>query len=261
MRNWKLWILTILILALTIVSVCLLSAEKVSQYGSVFAATGSFIAVIWFYNSLQLQSAQLEEQRKQFQMEFANIRLEGKRNALLIAKDILNNMDIKVSESLKGIGTIENLPNLFLTNILRDIKPIIESDNPNVVLENINQCTKILGPARQFLLSIKEACTIILENEGIQVASSDSQPEWFVKTYYDLIKGRPFVSKYLPTAILLSDYMIPIKLECITLASLAVIGLISPGIVKEEGIKDMTDFKKNNNGFIPKIVDRYLETI
>ena len=81
----KSWILTVIVLSFAIIGIILfynknLNIDELSAFGSIFAAAGSFIAVIWFYNSLQQQNIQLNEQRKQFQLEFNNLRLEIKRN-------------------------------------------------------------------------------------------------------------------------------------------------------------------------------------
>ncbi len=69
----KSWLLTVIILILAITGIILfykdiLNINELSAFGSIFAATGSLIAVVWFYNSLQQQAIQLKEQRQQFQL-------------------------------------------------------------------------------------------------------------------------------------------------------------------------------------------------
>lgn len=85
MKHWKLWTLTCAVILLSLLVVIFVDSDKTSALGSIFAASSGFIAVIWFYNSLELQSVQLQEQQKQleeqrvqFQLEFNNIRLEAK---------------------------------------------------------------------------------------------------------------------------------------------------------------------------------------
>jgi short subunit fatty acids transporter len=56
-----------------VVAISIFPSNKISDYGSIFAA--GFVAVIWFYNGLQLQSKQLDEQREQFQLEFNNLKM------------------------------------------------------------------------------------------------------------------------------------------------------------------------------------------
>ena len=120
----KSWILTIVIFFIAVISIILfytkiINIDELSAFGSIFAAAGSLIAIVWFYNSLKQQSIQLNEQRTQFQLEFNNLRLEGKRSVIAIAKTILDDMEAKVNISLKDIGKLEDLPTLFLAKILR----------------------------------------------------------------------------------------------------------------------------------------------
>ena len=207
MKHWKLWTLTCAVILLSLLVVIFVDSDKTSALGSIFAASSGFVAVIWFYNSLELQSVQLQEQQKQleeqrvqFQLEFNNIRLEAKRSALLVAREILNDMENRVQSSLNGIGTINNLHVLFLNGLFSHINTITNEDNPKIVLDEIEKFAKVFGPARTFLYSFKEAATIILENENIPVTDDKDQPEWFVVIYEKYLQNRPFISKFLPNA-------------------------------------------------------------
>lgn len=268
MKHWKLWTLTCAVILLSLLVVIFVDSDKTSALGSIFAASSGFVAVIWFYNSLELQSVQLQEQQKQleeqrvqFQLEFNNIRLEAKRSALLVAREILNDMENRVQSSLNGIGTINNLHVLFLNGLFSHINTITNEDNPKIVLDEIEKFAKVFGPARTFLYSFKEAATIILENENIPVTDDKDQPEWFVVIYEKYLQNRPFISKFLPNAQLLSMVMTSIKLEIITLASFAAMGLLNPNGLKDEAIQDMINFRNKDAKVTPKIVEKYLTSL
>ncbi len=268
MKHWKSWALTFAVILLALLIAIFVEPDKTSALGSIFGASSGFIAAIWFYNSLQLQlvqlqeqQKQLEEQRAQFQLEFSNLRLEAKRSALLVAREILNDMENRVESSLNGIGTINNLHVLFLNGLAAHMNTIMDKDNPKIVLDEIEKFAKVLGPARTFLYSFKEAATIILENEGIPVIDDKGQPEWFVVTYKKHLQNRPFISRFLPNAQLLSMVMTSVKLEIITLASFAAMGLLNPNGLKDEAIQDIVNFRNKDAKATPKIVEKYLVTL
>ncbi|MDR3047113.1 MAG: hypothetical protein LBU51_05795 [Bacteroidales bacterium] len=116
---------------------------------------------------------------EQFQLEFSNMHLESKRHKLLVVRDILNDIDKRVRESLKDVATLKTLPNMpdMFFNITLHIKVISENDNPNTVRQAIAQINKFLVPARTFLSGFKEAAILILEDENIYVIEDNGQPE------------------------------------------------------------------------------------
>ena len=50
-----------------------LDTNTLSAVGSIIAAGGSLLAVLWFSASLRYQANQLEEQRKQFSAQFMHL--------------------------------------------------------------------------------------------------------------------------------------------------------------------------------------------
>lgn len=260
----KYWILTAIILLLAIVSIILfytkrLSVEELSAFGSIFAAAGGFIAVIWFYNSLQQQTIQLKEQRQQFQLEFNNLRLEGKRNVIALAKSMLKDMHTEVNEQLKDNGKIENLPALFLTKAFPLIAPITQSKNEETVLDAIEKFNSIFVPAKTFLSSLKEVGILFLENEGTPVISDKNQPEWFILTYQEKLENISFISTYMATAIQLAEIIVRIKLKVVFIATETALALINPTYMKEDEIfKDVKNYKEENS-YLPKIAEKWLE--
>lgn len=259
------WVLTIAIFFIAIISIILfytkiINIDELSAFGSIFAAAGSLIAIVWFYNSLRQQSIQLNEQRTQFQLEFNNLRLEGKRSVIATAKTILDDMEDKVNISLKDFGKLEDLPTLFLTKFFPLLKPITESKDPEEVLEAIKECSLILGPARTFLGLMKDAGILFLENDGVAVIDDDNQPEWFIITYQKHLENKSIISRYLPIATILSNIMVKVKLRIIFIASETALALMEPTYMKEDEIlNDVLEYKEKNN-YLPKIAEEWLET-
>jgi len=81
-----LFLLTGLIALATALAICLLAPERLSALGSILAAAGSLLAVIWFSASLWYQSRQLQEQRQQFALQFEHLKETSRRDALILAK-------------------------------------------------------------------------------------------------------------------------------------------------------------------------------
>ncbi len=269
MKDSFLLTIVIFLIAITIIIMYyekILDINELSAFGSIFAAAGGLIAIVWFYNSLQQQTIQLNEQRKQFQLEFNNLRLESKRSVIATVKLIIEDMEIKVNTSLNGLGKLQELPTLFMTHSLPLLKPITESEDYEEVLEAINNFNLVMTPARTFLSLMKDAGTLFLENDGIPVIGNDEEPEWFIHIYQEHLKGKPFISPYLGTAILLAGFMVKIKLKTIFIAtetSLALMNssLMNSSLMKEDLIlKDVLEFKEKNN-FLPKIAEIWLETL
>lgn len=262
MKQITLWIITILIIGGSILTLCFMDSETASAAGSVFSAAGGFTAVVWFYSSLKLQSEQIKEQqlqikeqRQQFQLEFDKIQQESKRASILLAKEILRDMEEKVEQQLQRQGaSIESLHILLLTNIHASIKTIIEEENITNLQNTLDKLNKLLIPARTFLQAFKYAASIILENKDIPVIDDNNRPEWFVITYEKNIQNIPFVSNYFGTASMLAHIMTTIKMEIIEMAQLAVIEATISGAIKEEGIKEMIQFYKENPQVTPKVV-------
>ena len=55
--------------------------------------------------------------------------------------------------------------------------------------------------------------------------------------------------------------MTSIKLEIITLASFAAMGLLNPNGLKDEAIQDMINFRNKDAKATPKIVEKYLTSL
>lgn len=268
MKNLTIWIFSLLVLILAISAIVWSPVNVMEPYSAVLSSAGSFIAVIWFYNGLKLQSKQLEKQEEQikkqteqFQLEFDKLKLESKHSALLVAKDILNDMEHRVTAKLGG--EIETLPSLF-TNFLIHLKPIIESDDSEIVLNSFMLISKVLVPARIFLYAMREAGMCILENEGFTFKDPKAisgKPEYYIIANYEKLQYTPFISRYINTAKLLADLMSSIDLEVVNYASLAAIELKNQqsnikSILTNDAIESMQKYKKS----VP-IIKKYLNSL
>jgi hypothetical protein len=267
-----LWFLTLALVVGAVLCMFIFPSDKLSDYGSVFAAVAGFIAVIWFYNGLQLQSKQLEEQQKQiteqreqFQLEFNNLRIESKRNAMLVARDILSDMEPRVVAKLGG--EIDTMPSMFI-HFLQFMNPITKSDDPAVVLAAVKSISIFLIPARIFMYAMREAGMCILENEGYGFQNPEialnGAPEHYINANYNLLMHRPFISRYIATAGQLAKLMSGFDLRVVnyaTFAALELQGKQTDGgsyILTDEGIADLRKWSKNHK---TPIIEKYLATL
>jgi uncharacterized protein (UPF0333 family) len=214
--------LAVLLIAFVIYFIDIDVNEKLAV-GSIFAAAGSFVSIIWFYSSLQQQSIQLEEQRKQF-------KLENRTKIIATAKTILDDMENEINNLLKckfikthrtcqnvstqgSPPTLTELPDLFYDCVMQFglLHKVISGSVLNLrgdhyrrylvrnVVRNADEFyyNAMLEPIERFLFSIKDVGILFLENDGIEI--KDSNELWqFIIDYRELLKDKPIISKYLP---------------------------------------------------------------
>lgn len=260
------WILTAIILVIAFIGMVLfynniVNIDELSAFGSIFAAAGSLIAVVWFYNSLQQQGIQLKEQRQQFQLEFNNLRIESKRNLISLAKSILDDMETDINKSLEGTDTLEDLPVLFMTKALPLLKPIMDSDDVTTVLDAIKEYNSIMKPLNTFLSIIKNVTILFLENDGHGYISDPVRLEQFIYLHRYTIKDKPFISKYYPTAILLAEQMNRLNLDIVIIATETALALNEPRfMITSKILQDVLAYKEKNE-YLPTIAEKWLESI
>ncbi len=274
------WFLSILTIVAALAAIYYAPDSDLDSIGSIFAAAAGFIAIIWFYNGLQLQTKQLEEQREQlqlqtkqleeqreqFQLEFNNLKMESKRSAMLASRDILVDMEKTVVAKLGG--EIETMPTLF-TSFLQYLNPITRSDDPDIVLDANQKISLFLVPARRFMYDMREAGRCVLENEGFSFINTDLKtalagaPENYIRANYEHLMYRPFISKYIGTAKMLADLMAGFNLNLIDQAALAAMELKNQKsglgrMITKEAIQNMREI---NERFKLPIIEKYLATI
>lgn len=188
------------------ISIRLLDFERLSALGGILSGAGSLLAVLWFSAGLRYQSTQLEEQRKQFAAQFDHLRETSRRDALLLAKGILDKAEEK---SVSHIGSISTVSELFAEYTKFDeLKPILESTDPREVLRAHTTWMKKEGAALILLGGIKSAAEVYLRSVGVTDIDYSKNPEDFYFIYNSRFSTQPFFNTLAGTATLLSEFMV-----------------------------------------------------
>jgi len=200
-------LLSILVVLLGIYAVVLFPPEYFSALGSLFAAVGGILAVIWFSSSLYYQSQQLKEQREQFLENFRQIREDARRNALILAKDILLQSEEKALKQNPSIKSISDLMALYID--LSEWKTILESEDPTMVLTYGKAwITMKEGPAIFLMRGIKSAAETYFRAIGYNDVDYSKEPEDFVFKYGPILWKLPYFEAYQGVATWLSEFMV-----------------------------------------------------
>ncbi len=254
-------LLTILIITLATLAIIYLNIEEYSAIGSLIGGFGSVLAVIWFFTSLQYQARQLEEQRGQFLTEFQQIREDGRRNALVLAKDILNETERRALAQNPKLKSIADLASLYIN--FADLKPITEESDPLIVRQHITAWLQKEGPAVTLMQGIKSAAEIYFRAIGLNNIDYSRNAEEFVFIYGVHLWKIPFFSIYRGHATMLAEIMISLLpgREAVSIASMASLSMTAPtkGIMKDDKIKNSIKNHEAKGYPLPRIAKIYLE--
>ena len=205
----------ILILLSVLVSTAVAAAmyhldnARLSSYGSILAAAGSVLAVIWFTGSLWYQSQQLREQRTYFLAEFKHLREEGRRNALMLAREILHAAEAKALSLNSQLTSLSDLPTNYIG--FGEFKDILESHDPVTVQAAIQSWLKKEGPAMTLMKGLKSAAEVYFLAVGKEDVDYSKEPEEFVFVYGSQLWSLPFFEAYQATATMLSEFMVTLE--------------------------------------------------
>ena len=200
-----------------------LSDVQLSSYGSIVAGAGSLLAVIWFTGSLWYQSQQLLEQRTQFLAEFKQLREDGRRNALLLARDILITAESRALAINPKISSLSELPTLYLTFV--ELKDMLESNDPDVVQAASQGWMKKEGPASILMRGLKSAAEVYFVALGKEGIDYSKEPEDFVLVYGPELRSLPFFEAYQAPARILAEFMFRLEpaRKAVLIAALAAV--------------------------------------
>lgn len=250
-------LLTLLVISVTVLAIYHLDADTLSAYGSILAASGGFIAVIWFSASLWYQALQLKEQRIQFQKEFDKSHEEGRRNALLLARDILNNAEDRAIGMNPEISSISELFPLYMNFV--EFKEIMESDDPTTVQHAVNSWMKKEGPAMAYMKGIKNAAQVYFTSIGETDIDYSHEPEKFVYIYGQLLWDLPYFDSLQGHASMLAEFMFQLE-PGRKAVPLALFGAMAAhdldNILKIESVRQDIKEHREKGYKIPKIAER-----
>lgn len=248
-------LLSILIASLTLAAIQYLDNNQLSSIGSIVAASGSLLAVIWFTGSLLHQSQQIKEQRVQFQADFRQSREDSRRNALLLAKDILHTAETKALSLNTDLSSISDLIPLYLH--FGEFKEIMESNDPQVVEQAIKSWSKKEGPAVTLMKGLKNAAEVYFKSIGSDNFDYSKEPEEFVFIYGPHFSNLPFFEPYQATAKMLAQFMMKLEpgRKAVALAAYGVLVKISPteNLLKIDEIRQDIKVHKEKGYPIPAI--------
>lgn len=238
-NKWILISLSVLVALAAGVAMYSLSDAQLSSYGSMVTAAGSLLAVIWFTGSLWYQSQQLHEQRTQFLAEFKQLREEGRRNALLLARDILNTAESRALALNPKMRSLSELAPAYINFV--EFKDILESDNPSVVQAAIESWLKKEGPALTLMKGLKSAAEMYFLSVGKEDVDYSMEPEEFVFVYGPQLWSLPFFEAFQSPAVMLAEFMVRLEpgRKAVTIASLAVmVKLGGEKVMKMDSIRE-----------------------
>jgi len=185
------------------------SANDLSGYGSIIAAGGGLIAVIWFTASLWYQSMQLKDQKTHFLAQFQHLQESSRRDSLLTAKNILDAAEERAISHHGGISSSGDLLTQYIN--FAELKPILESNDPDVVFKACQTWIKKEGAALTLIKGIKSAAEVYFRSVGITDVDYTKKPEEFVYIYGPRFWQQPFFEAFQGTATMLCEFMVRLE--------------------------------------------------
>lgn len=198
-------VLSVLIGIGTAIAIYYFDDVKLTSYGTIVAAAGSLLAVIWFSGSLWYQSQQLEEQRTQFLEQFKQLREEGRRDALLLARDILNAAEARALAMNSEIRSLPDLIPLYIN--FAEFKDIMESEDPEAVQAAVKSWMAKEGPALALMKGLKSAAEVYFLAVGKDCIDNSKEPEEFILSYGPQLWSLPFFEAFQAPATMLVQFM------------------------------------------------------
>lgn len=252
--------LTAAVAVLVFASIYLLDPEKLGALGSILSGAGGLLAVIWFSAGLRYQSRQLQDQRAQFAAQFEHLQETSRRDALLLCKSILDKAE---ERAISYNGSIKNIGELFTEySRFEELKPLLESTNPEEVLRAHTSWMKKEGAALALMNGIKSAAEVYLRSVGIADVDYSKPPDEFYFVYSPRFESQPFFNEFAGTARMLSEFMVRLepgrKAALIAFFAAGAKG-IGAGLIRMEKLRE--DMKKQiDRGYpLPEIAKDLIE--
>lgn len=249
-------LLTILVVVAVVAAIIDIGANDLSGYGSIIAAGSGLLAVIWFTASLWYQARQLKEQKTQFLAQFQHLQESSRRDSLLTAKNILDAAEERAISQHGGIASSGDLVTQYLH--FAELKPILESDNPDIVLSACQTWMKKEGAALALIKGIKSAAEVYFRSVGIADVDYTKKPEEFVSIYGPRFWGQPFFEAFQGTATMLCEFMVRLESErnAAQIAFFAATAKsIGENILHMDKVREDIEKHKANGYPLPKIAE------
>ncbi len=220
-------------------AVFFLNAESLSALGSILSGAAGLLAVIWFSASLRYQGKQLKEQREQFASQFLQLEETSRRDALLLAKGILDRAE---ERSIAQLGSGAAVADIFVEyGKLDGLKEVLESTDPAVVLSAYGRWMKAEGAAVTLMSGIKSAAEVYLRSVGAPGIDYSKPPEEFYFVNRALFESQPFFNSIAGIADSIAHFMVrlsPGRRSASIAFAAAIAKSANPGIVKLDTLKE-----------------------
>lgn len=205
MRTRLLVALTVVIALMVGLAIWFLDPERLSALGGILSGAGGLLAVIWFSAGLRYQAQQLSEQRAQFSMQFHHLQETSRRDALLLAKGVLDKAEEKAVSHNGSIASVAELPGACMN--FAELKPILESTNPHQVMDAYQGWMKKEGAALVLLGGVKSAAEVYLRSIGVTDIDYSKSPESFYLAYSSRFAEQPFFNSLAGVAQILAEFL------------------------------------------------------
>ena len=260
MKSRPLILISILLFLIPLSVFYFTEQKDTGDLGSLLGAFSGVIAVIWFYRGLRLQSLQIEEQRIQFTKQHHLQSQDSLLSFLEIASKKIEESQLEMINAL-GVDDPTKVSAKYFESIAF-YKEAIESVDSQLVLEAAQSWLKIEEPCVKFMNSVKDVILLHKKRLGLSdIEDKNNDSAEFVYVHGSHFLSQPFISRYQPTAGLLSEQMMLISpgRASMKLSYYAALVFIMPkDIMKKDKIMaDIRDHKSKDRP-VPKICEKLL---
>lgn len=257
-KTWIPIVATTVVAAVVIAAIAFIEPANLGAYGAIVSGGGSLLAVVWFSASLWNQSQQLQEQREQFAAQFSHLKESSRRDALLMAKRILDEVEQRAIAHHGNVSSVGELFNEYTR--FAELGPLTTSPDPDVIRREFESWTKKEGAALLLMKGIKSAAEIYLNSIGVHDIDYTRTPEEFVYVYGPRFLSQPFFDAVHGPATMLADIMVRLEpgRKAATIAYFAAMAK-SEGddIVRVDKLRDDVRNQREQGYLVPVIAEDY----
>jgi hypothetical protein len=259
MKTRELGLISVAIVLVPFAVFSLSASKDIGDLGSLLGASSGFIAVIWFYHGLRLQSLQIDEQRLQFSKQY---HLQYQESLLAFLEKASDKVKCSHQELISALGLPDS--NQLAVKYLQSLsyyKEALESTDPNVVTSHVQDWMKIEGPCVKFMTSVKDVITLHKRRLGLEDDPDTDDVADYVFINSGHLLQQPFMSSFQVSIKMLSEQMMIISpgRKAMVLAITTAMALLSPeGLIKKDKIIQDINGHKSQNKPIPKICDVFI---
>jgi hypothetical protein len=247
-HNWP-WILTGIMVIMSVILFILIpdmtSRSQLGDYLSGFASTIAFIWLIAAYlqqrKELRLQREELAMQRTSLDLQREELKRLGKYAALEQVAHLLDQFDAAIRNNPENpVKTANDLPTAFMKGMVY-WKVILESKDPQAVLDAYTPWMRIEGLCSEFLSRVVSAVELYCEATGENLLGIGTSPVERVYIGFEKLREIPFVRHYIGAAYSVASDMFLTEpgLDRLHLSGYEAIEKLTPGIVKAEALAEL----------------------